>query len=156
MLNENINKAIRLKRIFTNRYRPEYVTGLGIENNIYNKRFLQINYETDIFIHNAIKHKLKKKNTTFSQKFIEEIIGINFKLNLLYNCKFVIVEGISYNFNNSLYEQSYRKKESKLLNYLGFGFEKNISNKLLLNFRIHHRSGIYGFFDGVHGEVMDI
>lgn len=50
-----------------------------------------------------------------------------------------------------MYEKTYRKKYANLLNYLGIGIEYNLSKKLTLISRIHHRSGIFGFFSNVHG-----
>ena len=65
------------------------------------------------------------------------------------NFKIGILEGISYLTNTSLYEETFRKENNKLLNYLGFEIERKINNKLFLTGRIHHRSGAFGLFGGV-------
>ena len=66
---------------------------------------------------------------------------------------FAVGEGLSYATEISEIEGKRHDKTSKLLNYLMFEFEftlPRLPDWSLLT-RIHHRSGVFGLFDGVRG-----
>ncbi|MCW9024603.1 MAG: hypothetical protein OQK73_07955 [Gammaproteobacteria bacterium] len=62
-------------------------------------------------------------------------------------------EGLSYIDELSEIEALHHTKTNRLLNYLLFEFTARVSETPNLHsiLRLHHRSGIYGLFKGVHG-----
>ena len=66
---------------------------------------------------------------------------------------FAVGEGLSYATKNSEIEGKRHDKTSKLLNYLMFEFDFTLPRlpDWSLFTRIHHRSGVFGLFDGMRG-----
>jgi len=66
---------------------------------------------------------------------------------------FAVGEGLSYATQNPEIEKEKNGKTSKLLNYLAFelAFEVPGAPGWSLFTRLHHRSGVFGLFNGVHG-----
>ena len=121
--------------------RKEYLLGVGIQKEIIKKNKNSFNFEINYLRHTGedqIKGGLSELVTSF---------GLYKQLNP--KTKIGILEGISYLTKTSLYEETFRKENNKLLNYLGFEIERKINNKLFITGRIHHRSGAFGLFGGV-------
>ncbi len=143
--------------IFNGRLRREYLWGIGLQKRIYRSGIFSLELETDIFGHNSFKDRGGKYNQSVPntdldpQTFGEGVLGIGARLWLRPWLSFAITEGISYYSQTSNYERTFRKKNSKLLNYLAFEIEVATSKNLSLVGRIHHRSGAFGLYNGAHG-----
>jgi hypothetical protein len=69
---------------------------------------------------------------------------------------FAVGEGLSYGTETSPYEEKYHGEQtSKFLNYLMFEFDFALPHepRWSLVARLHHRSGVFGLFDGVYGAT---
>jgi len=121
--------------------RKEYLTGFGIQKEILKKNKNYFIYEINYLRHTGKDQRKGGLSEIFTSFGIYKQINQNFKIGIL--------EGISYLNNTSLYEETFREKNNKLLNYLGFEVERKINNRLFLTGRIHHRSGAFGLFGGV-------
>ena len=143
--------------LFDGRMRPEGLLGVGLQKRIKRAGPLAIELEADLFSHIADKQQGGAYNQSQpnadlpSQSFGEGILGIGARLWVQPWLSFSVVEGISFYTDVSLYEKTFREKSSQLLNYLGFEVEAAVSPDLSLVGRIHHRSGVFGLFDGVSG-----
>jgi hypothetical protein len=58
-------------------------------------------------------------------------------------------EGVSFTTSISNYEDTYRERSSRFLNYLAFEVEALVSPQWSAVGRIHHRSGAFGTYNGV-------
>ena len=143
--------------LFDGRMRPEGLLGVGLQKRIKRAGPLAIELEADLFSHIADQQQGGAYNQSQpnadlpSQSFGEGILGIGARLWVQPWLSFSVVEGISFYTDVSLYEKTFREKSSQLLNYLGFEVEAAVSPDLSLVGRIHHRSGVFGLFDGVSG-----
>ena len=86
---------------------------------------------------------------TAAQSFGEITAGIGLRAWLLPRLSLGVVQGVSFNSSLSNFESTYRDKSSQLLNYLAFEVEAALSPQWSLVGRIHHRSGVFGLYNGV-------
>lgn len=141
--------------LFNGRMRPEAVMGIGLQKRIARAGPISLELEADLFSHVAKQQRGGEHNqdTPYAdlpaQSFEEGVLGIGTRLWVQPWLSFSIMEGISYNTDQSLYEKTFRKSNSQLLNYLGFELEAAVSQDLSLVGRIHHRSGAFGTYNGV-------
>ncbi|MCT0198153.1 hypothetical protein KQ313_00400 [Synechococcus sp. CS-1325] len=61
-----------------------------------------------------------------------------------------LIPGISLTTDISDFEGNYREVSRQLLGYLGFEVEAMLSRNWGVAFRIHHRSGLLGTFNGAY------
>ncbi len=143
--------------IFNGRLRRQYLYGIGLQKRFYRSGVFSLEFETDIFNHNAYKDIGGKYNQDVEfadlkpQNFGEGLIGIGARLWVRPWLSFAVTEGISYYSEVSEYERTFRKKYSQLLNYLAFEIEVSTSKNVSIVGRIHHRSGAFGIYNGAHG-----
>ena len=139
------------------RMRPEALLGVGLQKRIMRAGPLAIELEADLFSHIADQqqggqYNQSKPHTDLpSQSFGEGVLGIGARAWVQPWLSLGVVEGISFYTDVSLYEKTFREESSQLLNYLGFEVEAAVSPDLSLVGRIHHRSGVFGLFNGVSG-----
>jgi hypothetical protein len=86
---------------------------------------------------------------TAAQSFGEVTAGLGLRVWLLPRLSLGVVQGVSFNSSLSNFESTYRDKSSQLLNYLAFELEAAVSPQWSLVGRIHHRSGVFGVYNGV-------
>ncbi len=143
--------------VFKGRKRPEYLLGIGLQKRIYRSGVFSVELEGDIFHHESFKQDGGKFNQEIpyadlpDHSFDEGIVGIGARLWVQPWLSFGVIEGVSYYTQTGQYENTFRSKSSQLLNYLGFEIEASLNRKFSLVGRLHHRSGAFGLFDGVHG-----
>ncbi len=143
--------------VFKGRKRPEYLLGIGLQKRIYRSGVFSLELEGNVFQHDARKQSGGKFNQDIpykdspAQNFGEATLGIGARLWVQPWLSFSIVEGLSYYTQIGNYENTFRTKTAQLLNYLGFEIEASLNRRLSLIGRLHHRSGAFGLFDGVHG-----
>ena len=141
--------------LFNGRMRPEAVMGVGLQKRIARAGPVALELEADLFSHLASQQRGGEYNQAIpyadlpAQSFGEGVLGIGARLWVQPWLSFSLMEGVSYNTDQSLYEKTYRKNYSQLLNYLGFELEAAVSEDLSLVGRIHHRSGAFGTYNGV-------
>ena len=141
--------------LFNGRMRPEAVMGVGLQKRIARAGPIALELEADLFSHVAKQQRGGEYNqdTPYAdlpaQSFGEGVLGIGARLWVQPWLSFSLMEGVSYNTDQSLYEKTFRKNYSQLLNYLGFELEAAVSKDLSLVGRIHHRSGAFGTYGGV-------
>jgi hypothetical protein len=141
--------------LFNGRMRPEAVMGVGLQKRIARAGPVALELEADLFSHVAKQQQGGEYNqdTPYadlpSQSFGEGVVGIGARLWVQPWLSFSLMEGVSYNTDQSLYEKTFRKNYSQILNYLGFELEAAVSQDLSLVGRIHHRSGAFGTYNGV-------
>ncbi len=134
--------------------RNEYLAGISLQKRIYRAGPFALELEADLFSHEANEQAGGKYNQevpfadTPAQDFAEAVLGIGARIWLRPWLSLAVLEGLSYNTKNSNYERTFRKKYTKLLNYLSFEVEGSINEKLSLVGRVHHRSGAFGFYNG--------
>jgi hypothetical protein len=87
---------------------------------------------------------------TAAQGFGEVTAGLGLRVWLLPRLSVGVVQGVSFNSSLSNFESTYRDKSSQLLNYLAFELEAAVSPQWSLVGRIHHRSGVFGLYNGVN------
>ena len=125
--------------------RLESIYGIGFDRELTSKGPIDLSAEVSVFRHNKYDEP--------SQIFHEGVTA--FKLTYSTpRINFSILEGLSYNSEHSYYEKTTKYgngKSSQLLNYLAVEVEVPVDKSYSFLGRIHHRSGIYGIFDGVHG-----
>ena len=137
------------------RMRPEAVLGVGLQRRILRAGPLALELEADLFSHIAGRQPGGEFNQDKpyadlpAQSFGEGVVGIGARLWVQPWLSFSFMEGISYNTDLSLYEKTYREKYSQVLNYLGVEVEAAVSPDVSVVGRIHHRSGVYGLYNGV-------
>jgi hypothetical protein len=81
---------------------------------------------------------------------------IRFPWNNTLRTTFAVGEGLSYATETSEYEVKYHGEDtSKFLNYLMFEIDFTLPDepRWSLVARLHHRSGVFGLFNGVHGAT---
>ena len=141
MLKSDLNNTFSLK----GESRSESLYGIGLNKKITSKGPIDLSAEVSVFQHN--------KYDTPSQILYEGVTA--FKLTYVTpKVNFSILEGLSYNSKHSYYEKTTKYgngKSSQLLNYLALEVEVPMDERYSFLGRIHHRSGVYGIFDGVHG-----
>tara|TARA_B100000287_G_scaffold373797_1_gene373191 strand:- start:115 stop:675 length:561 start_codon:yes stop_codon:yes gene_type:complete len=141
MLDSDLNNTLTLR----GESRSESLYGIGLNRELISKGPIDLSAEVSVFQHN--------KYDKPSQIFHEGVTA--FKLTYVTpRVNFSILEGLSYNSEHSYYEKTTKYgngKSSQLLNYLALEIEVPVDKSYSFLGRIHHRSGAYGFFNGVHG-----
>ena len=141
MLDSDLNNTLTLR----GESRSESLYGIGLNRELISKGPIDLSAEVSVFQHN--------KYDKPSQIFHEGVTA--FKLTYVTpRVNLSILEGLSYNSEHSYYEKTTKYgngKSSQLLNYLALEIEVPVDKSYSFLGRIHHRSGAYGIFDGVHG-----
>ena len=125
--------------------RSESIYGIGFDRELTSKGPIELSAEVSFFRHNKYESPsqiFQEGVTAFKLTYFTPIIN------------FSILEGLSYNSEDSYYEKTTKYgngKSSQLLNYLAVEVEVPVDKSYSFLGRIHHRSGVYGIFDGVHG-----
>ena len=86
---------------------------------------------------------------TAAQSFGEFTAGIGLRAWLQPWLNVGVVQGVSVTTSLSNFEDTFRERSSRILNYLGFEVEGSFSPQWSVVGRIHHRSGAFGTFNGV-------
>jgi hypothetical protein len=140
---------------FKGNFRPEYLTGLGLNRRLINGGPLSLELDANLLGHRAERQAGGPYNQAVpyaespSQTFAEGTIGIGARLWLRPWLNIYFEEGISVLSENSNWEKTYRENYSPFLNYLAFELEGLVSPDWSVVGRIHHRSGAYGVYSGV-------
>ena len=151
MLNANFGETF----IFQGSLRPEYLTGINLQRRLLDGGPFTIETDLNLLGHLASAqpggpfNQPVRNATVPAQTFGEGTLGLGLRLWLRPWLNIFVVEGISLNTDFSFYEQTYRERFSKLLNYLGFEIEALINPQWSVVGRIHHRSGAFGTYNGV-------
>jgi hypothetical protein len=146
--------------LFNGQFRREVLLGGGVQRRLW--RSGPIALELDF---NALGHWASAQRgsgfsgrftssdsaslNTAAQSFGEVTAGIGLRAWLLPRLSVAVVQGVSFNSSLSNFESTYRDQASQLLNYLAFEVEAAVSPQWSLVGRIHHRSGVFGLYDGV-------
>ena len=102
----------------------------------------------------AVKHLEGQHHWEFNSLVIAR--WLRFPWNDIVKTSFAVGEGLSLATNKSVSEEKYHgEKTDKFLNYLMFEFDFALPHEpsWSLVTRIHHRSGVFGLFGGVHGAT---
>ena len=141
--------------IFRGEPRPEALMGLGLQRRLLDGGPLSIELEGNLIGHRASPQKGGEYNQAVAnagvpaQSFGEITAGVGVRLWLRPWLSLLGVEGVSLNTDLSYYEQTFRRKNAQLLNYLAFEVEALVDPQWSLVGRIHHRSGAWGTYSGV-------
>ena len=141
---------------FQGRWRPEYLAGIGINKRIVDGGPFELDLDFNLLGHNAYSQPGGPYNqavpnaTVPAQTFGEGTFGLGLRIWMQPWLNVFLVEGVSYNTAVSNYERTYRERYSQFLNYLAFELEALVNPRWSLVGRIHHRSGAYGVYSGVH------
>ena len=141
--------------IFRGEPRPEALMGLGLQRRLLDGGPLSIELEGNLIGHRASPQRGGEYNQAVAnagvpaQSFGEITAGVGVRLWLRPWLSLLGVEGVSLNTDLSYYEQTFRRKNAQLLNYLAFEVEALVNPQWSLVGRIHHRSGAWGTYSGV-------
>jgi len=141
--------------IFRGEPRPEALMGLGLQRRLLDGGPLSIELEGNLIGHRASPQRGGEYNQAVAnagvpaQSFGEITAGVGVRLWLRPWLSLLGVEGVSLNTDLSYYEQTFRRKNAQLLNYLAFEVEALVDPQWSLVGRIHHRSGAWGTYSGV-------
>ncbi len=141
-------------------FRPEYVLGAGLQKRLKRVGPFALELDFNFLGHWASAQKGSKYLGPFTsseviglsstaQSFGEFTGGIGLRAWLQPWLSLGFVQGVSINTNLSSYEDTYRRKSARFLNYLGVELEGSLSPQWSLVGRIHHRSGAFGVYNGV-------
>jgi hypothetical protein len=100
----------------------------------------------------ALKHMGKQYHEEFALLLVAR--WLTFPWNRYIETTFAIGEGLSYNTEKATFEERlHGEKTSNLVNGMTFEwtFDVPYYPGWSLVWRLHHRSGVYGLYDGVHG-----
>lgn len=140
---------------FQGRWRPEYLTGLNLQRRVLDGGPFTLETDLNLMGHSARSQAGGPFNQAVpfgsvpAQNFGEGTFGVGLRLWLRPWLNIFLVEGVSLNTDFSSYEQTYRERYAKFLNYLAFEIEALVDPQWSLVGRIHHRSGAYGTYNGV-------
>ena len=129
--------------------------GLGLQRRLLDGGPLSIELEGNLIGHRASSQRGGEYNQAVAnagvpaQSFGEITAGVGVRLWLRPWLSLLGVEGVSLNTDLSYYEQTFRRKNAQLLNYLAFEVEALVDPQWSLVGRIHHRSGAWGTYSGV-------
>jgi hypothetical protein len=150
-----VNAPLSETFIFRGEPRPEALMGLGLQRRLLDGGPLSIELEGNLIGHRASPQRGGEYNQAVAnagvpaQSFGEITAGIGVRLWLRPWLSLLAVEGVSLNTDLSYYEQTFRRKNAQLLNYLAFEVEALVDPQWSLVGRIHHRSGAWGTYSGV-------
>ena len=151
MVNANFGETF----LFQGSWRPEYLTGINIQRRLVDGGPFTLETDVNLMGHVARAQQGGPFNqpvpygTVPAQSFGEATAGLGLRMWLRPWLNIFVVEGVSLNTDFSYYEQTYRERYSKFLNYLAFEVEALVDPQWSLVGRIHHRSGAYGTYNGV-------
>ena len=141
-------------------FRPEYVLGAGYLRRLIKAGPFALDLDLNVLGHRASAQKGSPYTgpytasqvanlQTASQSFFEFTAGLMLRAWLQPWLSIGFEEGVSLNTSISNYEDTYRERSSRFLNYLAFEVEALVSPEWSLVGRIHHRSGAFGTYNGV-------
>ena len=141
-------------------FRPERVLGAGLQKRLIKAGPFALELDFNALGHWASAQRGGRYTgpftssevanlSTSAQTFGEFTGGIGLRAWLQPWLSLGFVQGVSLNTNLSNYENTYREKSARLLNYLGFEIEGSFSPQWSMVGRIHHRSGAFGTYNGV-------
>ncbi|WP_323242957.1 DUF3769 domain-containing protein [Synechococcus sp. BA-124 BA4] len=141
-------------------FRPERVLGAGLQKRLIKAGPFALELDFNALGHWASAQKGGRYTgpftasevanlSTSAQSFGEFTGGIGLRAWLQPWLSLGFVQGVSLNTNLSNYENTYREKSARFLNYLGFEIEGSLSPQWSMVGRIHHRSGAFGTYNGV-------
>jgi hypothetical protein len=151
MVNANFGETFT----FQGRWRPEYLTGINLQRRLLDGGPFTIETDFNLMGHFARAQAGGEFNQAVpfapvpAQTFGEGTLGLGLRVWLRPWLNLFVVEGMSLNTDYSFYEQTYRDRFAKLLNYLAFEIEALVDPRWSVVGRIHHRSGAYGTYNGV-------
>lgn len=151
MVNANFGETF----LFQGSWRPEYLTGINVQRRLLDGGPFTLETDLNLLGHSARAQQGGPFNqpvpngTVPAQSFGEGTLGLGLRLWLRPWLNIFVVEGVSMNTDFSYYEQTYRERFSRFLNYLAFEVEALVDPQWSLVGRIHHRSGAYGTYNGV-------
>jgi hypothetical protein len=100
----------------------------------------------------VVKHLAGQHHWEFNALVVAR--WLRFPWNDIIKTSFAVGEGLSLATETSAYEEKYHgEKTNKFMNYLMLEFDFALPHEpgWSLVTRLHHRSGVYGLFNGVHG-----
>lgn len=151
MVNANFGETFT----FQGSWRPEYLTGINLQRRLLDGGPFTIETDLNLMGHIARAQQGGPFNQPVpngmvpAQNFGEGTLGLGLRIWLRPWLNLFLVEGVSLLTDFSYYEQTYRERYSKFLNYLAFEIEALVDPQWSVVGRIHHRSGAYGTYNGV-------
>lgn len=137
-----------LKDIVSNReYADSYVTALAIGKGLTEYRhYLRLESEAQIMKHWGYQDH-------FELNALVALRWLAFPWDRYLDTSFAVGEGFSYATDDPELEVEKHGHTARLLNYLMFELAVNMPRQpcWIIFARIHHRSGVFGLFDGVSG-----
>ncbi|WP_370594285.1 DUF3769 domain-containing protein [Synechococcus sp. BSA11S] len=141
-------------------FRPERVLGAGLQKRLIKSGPFALELDFNALGHWASAQRGGRYTRPFTasevanlstsaQTFGEFTAGIGLRAWLQPWLSLGFVQGVSLNTNLSNYEDTYRERSARFLNYLGFEIEGSFSPQWSMVGRIHHRSGAFGTYNGV-------
>jgi hypothetical protein len=141
-------------------FRPEYLLGAGLQRRLIKAGPFALDLDFNVLGHRAAAQKGSKyigpysasevaNLQTASQSFLEFTGGLMLRAWLQPWLSIGFEEGVSLNTSLSYYEDTYRERSSRFLNYLAFEVEALVAPEWSVVGRIHHRSGAFGTYNGV-------
>jgi len=140
---------------FQGNWRPEYLTGLNLQRRVLDGGPFTIETDLNLLGHIARAQPGGSFNQAVpndivpAQSFGEGTLGLGLRIWLRPWLNLFLVEGVSVTTDVSFYEQTYRQRYARFLNYLAFEVEALVDPQWSVVGRIHHRSGAYGTYNGV-------
>ena len=151
MVNANFGETFT----FQGSWRPEYLTGINLQRRLLDGGPFTIETDLNLMGHfgraqqGGPFNQASPNGMVPAQSFGEGTFGLGLRIWLRPWLNLFVVEGVSFNTDFSFYEQTYRERFSRLLNYLAFEIEALVDPQWSVVGRIHHRSGAYGTYNGV-------
>ncbi len=102
----------------------------------------------------VVKHLAGQHHWEFNALAIAR--WLRFPWNDIIKTSFAVGEGLSLATETAVYEEKYHdEKTNKFLNYVMFEFDFALphEHRWSLVTRLHHRSGVFGLFNGVYGAT---
>jgi hypothetical protein len=150
LLNNGVNLDLFLLR---GTPRQEGLLGLGLQRTLWQRGAFALFADANLIGHRAVGQQkgpfAGNQSYADPQTFLEGTLGIGFRVSPWKWLGLSVIEGLSATSEVPNYEQTYRKTSTSLLNYLAFEAEAVFATHWAAVFRIHHRSGLGGLFDGV-------
>lgn len=129
-----LNEAIRLDLDFSD----SQILGIGGQRRITGKR-LRLEGETHLLQYFG------------NQNHTEFLAGLGVRWQIVDRFSVALFDGLSFPTEIPTQEAEVNEIATQVLNYIGFEFEANIKKRWAIAARLHHRSGVFGFFDGATG-----
>ena len=156
MFHSDFGQTFSFKGVF----RPETMLGAGVMRRLIKAGPFALDLDINTFGHWASAQKGSKyvgpysatevkSLSTDSQSFAEFTVGFMLRAWLQPWLSLGFEEGVSLTTSISEYEDTYRERSSRFLNYLAFEVEALFTPEWSAVGRIHHRSGAFGTYNGV-------